>query len=418
MSLYNGRMNRNEQTIEVDIAIVGAGMVGATMAHLLADTPCKVALLDRFQFAPEKEFAFSKPGEFDPRVSALSSASKQLFDNLGLWSKMVALRVSPYQAMHVWDADGTGSIDFSADEMGVSELGHIVENSVALTALHQGLGKITNLQLIGSINIENLETLAGGVKILSPDGAAIHAKLVIAADGGNSVIRRLGQFETKQWDYDHSAIITTVKTALPHGLIARQRFMATGPLAFLPLLPAAEGVDQHHCSIVWSCVPELADELMALPEQEFNQRLGVAIEHQLGEIESSAQRFSVPLRQMHALRYSKNKSVLIGDAAHTIHPLAGQGVNLGLLDAAALSEEIHHSLAVGRQINDPVTFNRYERNRKGHNLSTMWMMEGFKHLFAEDALPVRWLRNVGLQTLSDLPVIKNSLARHAMGLKR
>ncbi len=408
-------MKPNDNPVAVDIAIVGAGMVGATMAHLLAGTPYQVALLDRFDFAAEKPMAFTGAGEFDPRVSALSPASQQLFDQLGLWSEMAALRVSPYQSMHVWDADGTGSIDFSAAEMGVSQLGHIVENSVALTALHQGLAQIDNLQLFAGIGIENLETDADGVKIYRREGAPIQAKLLIAADGGQSVIRRLGQFQTKTWNYDHNAIITTVKTSNPHGQVARQRFMATGPLAFLPLNAAAE--PQHYCSIVWSCIPQLADELMALSEAEFNKRLASAIEHRLGDVVASAKRFSVPLRQMHALNYSKNNIVLIGDAAHTIHPLAGQGVNLGLLDAAALGEEIIHSIAAGRAINDPVILSRYERKRKGHNLSTMWMMEGFKHLFAEEALPVRWLRNVGLKTLSDLPVIKNRLARHAMGLE-
>jgi len=410
-------MSKNEQAVEVDIAIVGAGMVGATMAHLLANTPYKVALLDRFEFSAEKQFDFANPCEFDARVSALSSASKQLFDDLGLWPKMAELRVSPYHSMHVWDADGTGSIDFAATDMGVSELGHIVENSVALTALHQTLGQIGNLQLLGGISIEKLETVEGGVTIFRQDGGPIHAKLIIAADGGQSIIRELGQFESKRWNYDHNAIITTVKTAQGHGSVARQRFMDTGPLAFLPLNPAANATDQHYCSIVWSCIPALADELMALDEQEFNKRLGAAIEHQLGDIVSSAKRFSVPLKQMHATKYSKNNIVLIGDAAHTIHPLAGQGVNLGLLDAAALSQEIIHSAAAGRPVNDRITLSRYERKRKGHNLSTMWMMEGFKHLFAEDALPVRWLRNVGLKTLSDLPLIKNRLARHAMGLE-
>jgi len=270
---------------------------------------------------------------------------------------------------------------------------------------------------LGGISIETIETSTEGVKIFRQDGPPVHSKLVIAADGGHSVIRQLGQFQTKQWKYDHNAIITTVKTAHAHEGVARQRFMATGPLAFLPLLSSADASDQHYCSIVWSAVPELADELMALDEQTFNQRLGTAIEYQLGEIVSSAERFCVPLKQMHAVHYSKNNIVLIGDAAHTIHPLAGQGVNLGLLDAAALSEEIIHSAAAGRCVNDPVTVSRYERKRKSHNLSTMWMMEGFKHLFAEDALPVRWLRNVGLKTLSDLPVIKNRLARHAMGLE-
>ncbi len=411
-------MSTIKQPVEVDIAIVGAGMVGATMAHLLADLPYTVALIDRFQFSPEKyQFHYGKD-EFDPRVSALAPRSQQIFERLGLWSTMAELRVSPYRGMQVWDADGTGNIDFSASEIAVSELGHIVENSVALTALHQALPSLSNLHLLGGVTIESLTTADNEISLAGKDGLLVKAKLLIAADGGQSVIRQLGNFSIKQWDYHHNAIITTVRTARSHGAVARQRFMPTGPLAFLPLLSAPGDTDQCYSSIVWSCLPELAEELMALDEATFNRRLASAIEHQLGDIVSSAKRFSVPLKQMHALRYSKNNIVLIGDAAHTIHPLAGQGVNLGLLDAAALHKELSHSVAASRAVNDPITLNRYERQRKGHNLGTMWTMEGFKHLFAENALPVRLLRNMGLKTLSDLPVIKNQLARHAMGIDR
>jgi 2-octaprenylphenol hydroxylase len=411
-------MNSTQQ-FDVDIAIVGAGLVGASLAHLLARLPLKVALIDQREFSPLKTSFDSTELEFDPRVSALTEASKLLFQKLGIWEVIVDKRVSPYQEMEVWDADGTGSINFSASEIGGSELGHIVENSIVLCALLDSLASIENLELVGGAAIAQL-TLGNNdgdkARITTESGTLISASLVVAADGGNSPIRKLANIDTKEWDYDHTAVVTTVKTELPHGAKALQRFMSTGPLAFLPLSPSRDSSDQQYCSIVWSCLPELAESLMQLSDTDFNESLEQAIESKLGKIESSAKRFAVPLRQRHGKKYSQNNVVLVGDAAHTIHPLAGQGVNLGLLDVAALAEELSKGLASGRAVFDPVVLGRYERKRRGHNIATMWAMEGFKRLFAEQALPVRWLRNVGLRGVNNLPLLKNQIARKAMGL--
>jgi 2-octaprenylphenol hydroxylase len=415
---YNTVMNPTQQ-IDVDIAIVGAGLVGASLAHLLARLPLKVALIDQREFSPLKTSFDSTELEFDPRVSALTEASKLLFQKLGIWEVIVDKRVSPYQEMEVWDADGTGSINFSASEIGGSELGHIVENSIVLCALLDSLASIENLELVGGAAIAQL-TLGNNdgdkARITTESGTLISASLVVAADGGNSPIRKLANIDTKEWDYDHTAVVTTVKTELPHGAKALQRFMSTGPLAFLPLSPSQDSSDQQYCSIVWSCLPELAESLMQLSDTDFNESLEQAIESKLGKIESSAKRFAVPLRQRHGKKYSQNNVVLVGDAAHTIHPLAGQGVNLGLLDVAVLAEELSKGLASGRAVFDPVVLGRYERKRRGHNIATMWAMEGFKRLFAEQALPVRWLRNVGLRGVNNLPLLKNQIARKAMGL--
>lgn len=419
---YNDPMNSTQQ-IDVDIAIVGAGLVGASLAHLLARLPLKVALIDQREFGPLKTQFDSTELEFDPRVSALTEASKLLFQKLDIWEAIAAKRVSPYQEMEVWDADGTGSIDFSASEIGSSELGHIVENSLVLCALHDSLTSIENLECLGGAAIAQLnlarncgDNEGAKTRITTESGTVISASLVVAADGGNSLIRKLANIDTKEWDYDHTAIVTTVKTELAHEAKALQRFMSTGPLAFLPLSQGKDSTDQHYCSIVWSCLPELAESLMQLSDVDFNESLEQAIESKLGKIESSAKRFAVPLRQRHGKKYCQNNVVLVGDAAHTIHPLAGQGVNLGLLDVAVLAEELRQGLDNGRTVFDPIVLGRYERKRRGHNLTTMWAMEGFKRLFAEEALPVRWLRNVGLRSVNSLPLLKNQIARKAMGL--
>jgi 2-octaprenylphenol hydroxylase len=427
---YNDPMNSTQQ-IDVDIAIVGAGLVGTSLARLLASLPLKVALIDQREFSLFKTPFDSTELEFDPRVSALTEASKLLFQKLGIWEAIADKRASPYQEMEVWDADGTGSIDFSASVLGSDELGHIVENSLILSALHDSLESIENLELIGGAAIQQLilgssysehqgdsdsNNPADKAQLITESGLVISASLVVAADGGNSLIRKLANIDTKEWDYDHTAIVTTVKTQLPHGAKALQRFMSTGPLAFLPLSPSQDSADQQYCSIVWSCLPELAESLMLLSQEDFNESLEQAIESKLGKIESSAKRFAVPLRQRHGKKYYQNNVVLVGDAAHTIHPLAGQGVNLGLLDVAALAEELSHGLDNSRSVFDPVVLSRYERKRRGHNIATMWAMEGFKRLFAEEALPVRWLRNVGLRSINNLPLLKNQIARKAMGL--
>lgn len=411
-------MNANK-SVEVDIAIVGAGMVGATLAHLLSSLPVKIALVDQREFAPVTTAFDAQELDFDPRVSALTEASKQLFQEIGVWQAIANKRVSPYREMQVWDADGTGSIEFSAAEIGNPELGHIVENSLILAALHDLLATKETVQCIGGAAIKQLvsaESTAAKASLETESGQVINASLIVAADGGNSLVRRLANFETSEWSYEHTAIVTTVKTEHPHQSKALQRFISTGPLAFLPLLPSNGSDDQHYCSIVWSCVPELAESLMAKSETEFNASLQHAIETKLGRIESSSKRFAVPLKQMHGKKYCQGNVVLVGDAAHTIHPLAGQGVNLGFLDVAALAEELAHGLEKGRLVSDPIVLGRYERSRRGHNLGTMWAMEGFKRLFAEDALAVRWLRNVGLKGVNNLPLVKNQIARKAMGL--
>jgi 2-octaprenylphenol hydroxylase len=252
------------------------------------------------------------------------------------------------------------------------------------------------------------------------NGGSWTATLLIGADGPNSKIRQLAGFRTREWDYEHQAIVTTVRTELPHRATALQRFMASGPLAFLPLQAqlAEAGRQQHTCSIVWSLVPERAAELLAMEDVQFASELGIAIEHRLGAIEWTDRRFSFPLRQRHAVDYVQPNIALLGDAAHTIHPLAGQGVNLGFLDVEVLAKELTTALERRRPLADFSILRRYQRARKGHNLGMMGMMEGFKLLFAQDALPIRWLRNAGMSGVDQLGFLKNRLMREAMGIQR
>ena len=408
------------ETNEFDIVIAGAGMVGATLACLLEQSGLRVALIDQRPINSGESFFDKAQPKFDPRVSAFTKASKQLFVELGIWQDIAAKRSCSYQDMQVWDSQGTGSIHFSAADINQTELGTIVENSIITAALHHKLANIENLQVLPPFTIEKLrEIQRDGKQLLqleSSEGDVLVTKLLVAADGANSKIRQLANFTTREWDYNHQALVTTVRTEKAHSNTAWQCFLETGPLAFLPLSAEADSDDQHYCSIVWSMVPQRAEQVMSLTDAQFKVELALALERKLGEVEWVDKRFIFPLRQRHAKDYVKDNIVLVGDAAHTIHPLAGQGVNLGLLDVKALAKELTRGIEAGREIADATVLRRYQRQRIGHNLGMMWLMEGFKQLFAEQNLTARWLRNIGMNSVDNMSIVKNKLARRAMGL--
>ncbi len=326
---------------------------------------------------------------------------------------MSARRVSPYTDMHVWDGSGTGQIHFSAETVHAEVLGHIVENRVVQDALLETMQRRGGQRLLGAARLERLERTPQGWQLTLDDGRQLNAPLLVAADGANSAVRRLAGCETREWDYLHQAIVTSVRCSEPHQRTAWQRFTDDGPLAFLPL--ERDG-DQHWCSIVWSVTELEARRLMALDDVAFRAALGRAFEQRLGEVEEVDPRLCIPLRQRHAKRYVQPGLALIGDAAHTIHPLAGQGVNLGLLDAAVLAEVIEAAMARGERPEDIRVLSRFERRRMPHNLAMMAAMEGFERLFQADPLPLRWLRNTGLKAVQALPEAKALFVRQALGL--
>ena len=254
---------------------------------------------------------------------------------------------------------------------------------------------------------------SGRMEISLEDGTSLRADLMVAADGALSPVRELLGFATREWDYGHRAIVTTVAVEQPHQYTAWQRFLPSGPLAFLPL---PEGGGQHFCSIVWSLQEELVDDLLALDDEAFCLELGNAIEHRLGAVQASAQRYAFPLRQRHAIDYVQPGVALVGDAAHTIHPLAGQGINLGLLDVMVLAEEVLASCEAGGSPGTIETLRRYQRRRKGDNLLMMAAMDGFKRLFEQQAPPLRWLRNAGMRQVGRMLPVKREIIRRAMGI--
>lgn len=409
-----------------DIIVVGAGLVGAAfalrMARLFTDNtsekskrkPGKIALLEA---RPIPTSVSPSAKIYDPQVVALTEGSRQWLDALGVWQSCEK-RACPYSRMEVRDGEGTGCIEFDAAEVQRTNLGHIVENSLLRASLLSAIAEQDNIDLYCPAPVESLRRDGEMLTVNLPNGEQLSSSLVVAADGANSPTREQMGFKLRTWGYEHIAITATLKTEKAHGFTARQWFTPSGPLAFLPLGSSAEEspAQDHYVSIVWSQTPEQAERLMALDSTEFCHELIITSEGALGAIELVSERLQFPLTQRHGVDYVQPGIALIGDAAHTIHPLAGQGVNLGFSDARVLAEELGRTLEQGSNLGGMQTLKRYQRRRKPDNLAMMATMEGFKRLFEREELPVRLLRNIGMSGLNRLVPLKNSLIRQAMGL--
>ena len=408
----NDRQNNNP---DYDVIIVGAGLVGASLACAIAQTDAaqnlRIAVIEAG--GEVQHFGGDK---FDPRVVALTHASQKLLTDIGCWDDIVAQRVCVYREMKVWDGEGTAAIEFDCAEVQQSHLGHIVENSVIVDQLRKRMAQHKNIVLIQPVAVAQIipaQAECPRVRVQLTSGDEITAALLIAADGAHSKVRELAEFSTREWDYGQQAIITTVRTEQPHEFTAWQRFMHTGPLAFLPLQQQG---DAHSCSIVWSAEDALAAELMALNDEAFCARLTAAFEARLGTVIRCDTRYVIPLRQRHATTYIQPGIALVGDAAHNIHPLAGQGVNLGLLDVIALAQEIERALVRGIPLADYSILRRYQRQRLASNLGMMSAMEGFKRLFGNRSLAANWLRNTGMRQLNSVAAIKKMIINSALGV--
>ncbi|MFB9145520.1 UbiH/UbiF/VisC/COQ6 family ubiquinone biosynthesis hydroxylase [Halomonas alkalicola] len=393
-----------------EVVVVGAGMVGAALACLLGQAGVEVALVDaRESLLDHEAVGRGRPGM---RVSALTPVSQRLLERLGAWEWMAARRISPYRFMQVWEAEGSGEVSFSAEQAGVAKLGHIVENDVTQAALERRLVALPSVRLLLGARVTGLTDAEGGRCVHLADGRRLVAPLVVAADGARSPLRELAGIETRQRDTGHRAMVTTVKVARPHGEVARQAFLPTGPLAFLPLRLNGES---DHCSIVWSTSPEEAERLLGLAPEALGEALAAAIDHRLGEVTVVDRAVAFPLVQRHAERYVLPGLALVGDAAHSIHPLAGQGVNLGLMDAAVLAEELLAARRRGAALGDERVLARYARRRRGDNAGMLALMDGFRLLFGARHPALALARNLGMGAVDRLTPLKRLLLQQATG---
>jgi 2-polyprenylphenol 6-hydroxylase len=388
-----------------DVVIIGGGMVGTALACALGSSSLKVALLDRTPAPPLPD------KEYDLRVSAITLASRTLFENLGAWQGMERRRVAPVREMQVWSGEGGGSIHFNAAEIGEPALAWIVENSVIQTALIERLHQFTNVHSLCPVEIADITLADNGAVVTLKDGRGLSTKLLVGADGADSAVRHAAGIETQSLDLNQKGIVATVTTEKHHEATARQRFLSTGPLAFLPL------DEPRTCSIVWSADTARADHLTALDDAAFVIELQIAFGDSLGKILTISPRAAFPLALSHAKTYTAPHLALVGDAAHTVHPLAGQGVNLGFLDAATLAEVLLGAAEKHKDIGTHEVLRRYERWRKGDNLAMISITGGFKYLFGNDLPVVSQLRNLGLDITNAATPIKNLIMRRASGLE-
>jgi len=388
--------------LDYDVVIAGGGMVGATLACALGDSNLRVGLVET---TPLLRLRPTAPP--DARVSAISRASQHILAAVGAWPDIAAWRISPYREMRVWDAAGSGQIHFDSATLGEPLLGWIIENRVMQYALLTRAQTCANVELLCPAALGAIERQDDGLLVQLQDGRTLRTRLLVGADGGNSQVRQWAKIATGGWSYQQNAVVCPVGTERFHAETAWQRFLPTGPLAFLPL-------HDGRCAIVWSTTPEQAAQLTALDADAFALKLAEAFDWRLGGVTEVGPRATFPLRLQHARHYVAPRIALIGDAAHVIHPLAGQGVNLGLLDAAALADVL---LDARGDIGSLKILRRYERWRKGDNLMMLAAMDGFKHLFGSSWTPVRLLRNIGLNVTDATAPVKHLLARRAMGLE-
>lgn len=389
---------------DFDLIIVGGGMVGASLACALGDTPLRIGVVE--SHPAETEWP---AGSYDIRVSAITRATEKVFRMIGAWPGMVERRVTSYSAMDVWDGTGTGAIGFDCADLGEPDLGHIIENRVILAALLERMAKFDNVELLCPAQVAELDRDENAVTLTLADGRSFTAALIVGADGANSWVREQAGISTTGWSYEQTAVVATIKTEHPHNGVAYQRFMPEGPLAFLPM---PEGLS----SIVWSTTPEHSEELIGMDEASFLAELQHTFGDKLGMMLETGPRGAFPLLLRHANRYCDERLVLVGNAAHAIHPLAGQGLNLGISDIAALAEVLLEAQRNKGDIGELAVLRRYERWRKADNVVVMAAMDGFKRLFSNDIAPIRLLRNVGLNLVDHAGSAKDMMMRRALGL--
>lgn len=390
--------------VDFDLCVVGGGPVGAVLAAAVGRGGGRVAVIEA-QPAPQA------PGrERDPRVIALTRASERILRGLGAWALLETERLGCFRGMQVWDAGGAGRISFDAAELCESTLGFIIELRRLQWALEGCLAGLPSVTWFRPQGITALKPLDDRIEVNLDDGRRIGARLLAGADGTHSRVRSLAGIAEQRRDYGQKALVCDVQAEGAHGDVARQRFLATGPLALLPLAqPSA-------CSIVWSTSPERAAILMALEPQAFCAELTEASDGCLGRVLDCGPRAEFGLERAYAERYVQPRLALLGDAAHRIHPLAGQGANLGFLDAAALAQVIIAAMDQGRDPGSLRVLRRYERWRRGENMAMLALMDGFKSLFGSEHPALRWLRNTGLHLTDAAGPVKRWIMARAMGL--
>jgi len=396
-----------------DIVVVGGGITGLTVAALLTRgnyaEALRVTVIDaapRPQFDPDEDIGL--------RVSAIATGSAAILDALGAWDTVAGTRACPYEHMRVWDGaddpEGPSTLRFDADEFAVPQLGFIVENLLIQDALLKILDR-TDVNLRFDSPIRTIERTSDNYRVRLEDGRELDADLLIGADGARSLVREIAAIAVMRRPYAQTAFVTHLRPEHPHGATARQRFLPDGPLGMLPL---ADG----RISVVWSTTHETARHAMTASDDELGAMLTDASDDVLGELTAPGPRGTFPLCAQHARNYVLPHLALIGDAAHAVHPLAGQGANLGLADASTLSAVIEEAIRKGEHPGDRPVLRRYERARKGANATMLHLMTALNQLFAAGSPTLGELRRAGMRLFNVSGPLRERAVRVALGAGR
>ncbi|MCY4642668.1 MAG: UbiH/UbiF/VisC/COQ6 family ubiquinone biosynthesis hydroxylase [Gammaproteobacteria bacterium] len=389
----------------VDVIVVGAGMTGLTLANLLARQGKSLAIID-----PILPPRFDATQPLHARVTAVSPGSRAIFEHVKAWSGMKEKRVTEFNAMVVWDEASEAKINFNAQDFCNSSLGYIVENKVIQSSLHEALHDVSGIRWYVPGSVGRVVNRDHEIEVTLNDNQVLNAKLLVGADGSRSVVRHLAEIPYVEMPYRQQGIVASIQTELPHQRTAWQRFLKTGPLA---LLPAGNQHEQDECSIVWSADHEYATRLMQMEKHEFEQALTEASGLQLGNVTLKSERASFPLVSGQAKEMVRPRIALAGDAAHTIHPLAGQGANLGFTDVAVLANLLDD---MQRDIGSYRVLRKYERARTGEIRVMRHAMDAFATVFGSTLWPVIAARSTALNAADHMLPLKRFFMRHAMGL--